>query len=223
MSWQKNWKKNSMRALILLYSSTMTHSCWGLNCHIFQLRRTLSVGSQWTMANFRRLLFMAFVTRTIADSSSVDPIGVRFMLNRGMEDVATCTTDEQAIVIDILEVALSAQVRGKLRAPAASQSCIKRCQGNELTSCFYIDPSCYESSHVDVASLPNDYTRPEQAANQLDSRRIISHELQDLCRNKKRKVISVLKREVSSSELSGQCKAFVGGRVELACHLLAAR
>ena len=170
------------------------------------------------MGNLRRLLSMAFVAATRADPS-INQIGVRLMLNRGLDDVETCTIDEQKIVVNILEVALSSHLQGKLRAPAKSQSCIKECEGNGSKSCFYIDSDCYENRRIGTSALSEELEEPETHERRQVSAHHISRELQDLCWERKRRVVSVLKREVSSSELSGKCKAFMGGRVELACHV----
>jgi hypothetical protein len=174
------------------------------------------------MGNLRRLLSMALVAGTIADPS-IDQIGVRLMLNRGLEDNETCTKDEQRIVVDILEVALSSHLRGKLRAQTTSttkaQSCFKECQGNGSKSCFFIDYDCYENRRIGASAWSEELEGPKTQERGKPSAHTISRELQDLCRERKRKVVSVLKREISSSELSGKCKGFVGGRVELACHV----
>ena len=171
------------------------------------------------MGNLRRLLSMALVAGTIADPS-IDQIGVRLMLNRGLDDAETCTKDEQRVVVNILEVALSSHLPRKLRAQTPTtkkaQSCFKECQGNGTKSCFFIDYDCYENRR---SAWSEELEEPKTHERGKPSSQNISRELQDLCRERKRKVVSVLKREISSSELSGKCKGFVGGRVELACHV----
>lgn len=173
------------------------------------------------MASLLRLLVMAFVAIAIADPST-DSIGVRLTFNRGLENGRICTIDDQATIVNILEVALgSAQERGKLRAPSLPTSCIKECKGYESGTCYYVDTHCVEDSDANVSSSSDEQQETETTKAQPGATgRKISQELQDLCRVKKRQVISILKREISSSDLSGQCKAFVGGGVTLACHLV---
>jgi len=174
------------------------------------------------MANLLRLLMLTFVAIAIADPS-IDPIGVRVTFSRGLENDRICTTEDQATIVDILEVALaSAPEHGKLRAPSVSKSCVKECKGHKSGTCYYVDAHCFENSDAEVSFSPDEQEETETMKPEppVATGRTISRELQDLCRTKKRQVISILKREITSSDLSGQCKAFVGGGVTLACHFV---
>ena len=153
-----------------------------------------------------RIFLLQLLLVAIANASD-DPLGVRVVFNRGLNDEAACTAEERATVDDILHLAFSAQ-QGGLRAPIPLQSCTKLCSGYEPGTCF-VSNNCQEE---DAAAKTTTTTTTKLS--------LSSRELNTRCRDRKRDVVSILKREISTRDLSGTCKEFVGGQLVLACHML---
>ena len=150
-----------------------------------------------------RIFLLFFLAFRITEAST-GLLGVRLVLNRAADDVSACIAEEHATVDDILHLAV--RQSGRLRAPTSSQSCTKLCREYEPGSCF-VSASCQEDRNSTSLATVHD---------NLASR----GELDTLCRESKWNVISTLRREIAKSDLSGQCRASVGGNVELACYLL---
>jgi len=157
-----------------------------------------------------RIFLLQLLVVAIADASA-DPLGVRVVFNRGLNDKAACTAEERATVDDILHLAFSAG-QGGLRSPTPLPSCVKLCSGYEPGTCFVSD-NCPEE---DAAAKTTTTTTTTTTNLSLSSQQ----ELNTRCRDRKRDVVSILKHEISTRDLSGTCKEFVGGQLVLACHML---
>ena len=167
------------------------------------------------MSGLFRLCLLACIAFkfAIADQST-DSIGVRVVLNRGNHDETFCTAEERTTIGDIVELTLASHYRhGRIRAASTrvSQSCIELCEGYQPGTCFFAGAHCHENTGATVAT-PGD-------EKEATTPKLSQAEMQTLCRARKRQVIAELRSEVASRDLSGQCKAFVGGSVEVACHL----
>lgn len=158
-----------------------------------------------------KAFIFALIFAAMSGASLAEQVGVRVVFNRGLLESAevACSFTEQTRISNALRLAVAPQRKLRSSNSAELPACSTPCQGFANGSC-YLAANCRP---LDGAAITVDDAF-------LDEELITySPALQEQCREGKRAVVAVMKKELST-DLSRQCKSLLQKRIDMACHVL---